>query len=150
MNATAALARIHADLARHKNLFDLARGDLGRKLCKAATDGVQYSIAREEAPDGSRWADLSTAYEEWKSFRHPGNPIAVLEGTMANPREVAGEVEVAPHRAAVTYGVSDRAKQEAVWFQEGSARQPPRPFFGLTPEAVKEARSLLDDRFREA
>lgn len=148
MNAT--LGKILDRLDRQRHLFDLDRGDLGQELCKAATDGVQYAIAREEDPDGVAWAPLSDAYREAKEFSHPGNPIAVLEGAMADPREVAGTVEVSRDEAAVTYGVSDQARQEATWFQEGNANQPPRPFWGLTADAKAESRRILDERFSTA
>jgi hypothetical protein len=142
--------KIMADLERHRHLFDLDRDGLGADLCKAATDGVQYAIAREEAPDGARWPDLSGPYEERKRFTHPGNPMAVMEGTMADPKEVAGEVEVTRDRATVTYGRTERARQEAAWFQEGDGNQPPRPFWGFTSESLAEVRKILDERFREA
>jgi hypothetical protein len=144
----AAFNRIEADLDRHRHLFDLDRDDLGRKLCKAATDGVQHGIGRQEAPDGTPWAPLSEKYDEWKSFQFPGNPIAVLRGTMADPNEVAGEVEVKVLEATVTYGVSAKAKDEAEWFSDGNgAGQPGRPFFGLTAEGLAGSKSLLDARF---
>lgn len=154
MTPDEALAKLRATLGRHSHGFDLDRDDLGRRLCKAATDGVQYSIAREETPDGQRWADLSEKYEEWKSFNYPGNPMAVLHGTMADPREVAGEVDPpSATRAIVTYGVSEQAREEAAWFQEGGGKpghgQPARPFWGFTEESRKEVKSILDARFKQ-
>lgn len=148
MKAQAASAKIRADLERHRHLFDLTRDGLGVALCKAATDGVQYAIAREESPDGTKWADLSPAYAEAKALSHPGNPISLLEGVMDNPREVAGEVVVSAEKATATYGVSDQARQEAIFFQEGNSNQPPRPFWGFTKESEAEARRILDERFK--
>jgi hypothetical protein len=147
---SANLERVRAVLDRHRKLFDLREGDLGRKLCKAATDGVQECIADQREPDGTPWPELSTLYDEWKSFHYPGNPMAVLHGIMANPREIAGVVEVSAERAVVTLGVSDRARAESSWFQEGdpAAHRPPRRFWGFTPESQKEAKQLLDDRFK--
>lgn len=145
------LGAIRADLERHKHLFDLTRDDLGRRLCKASTDGVQRCIADECTPEGQPWVPLSEAYEEWKSFQFPGNPMGVLYQHMANPREVAGKVQVTTNQAVVTYGVSDQAKQEATWFQEGSGRpghgQPPRPFWGFTDESLAEVAKILDAAF---
>jgi hypothetical protein len=150
MKAAAAMARIASDMDRHRHLFDLARDDLGRKLCKAGTDGVQGCIDRQESPEGVRWADLSATYEEWKSFQFPGNPIGVLHQHMADPHEVAGDIVVSPEHAVVTYGITDQARQEATWFQEGDGHQPARPFWGLTADALKEAEGLLDARFATA
>jgi hypothetical protein len=150
MSPSEAMAKIKADMDRHRHLFDLDRDSLGAKLCKAATDGVQECIANEESPDGVAWAPLSEKYEEWKSFQFPGSPMGVLHQIMANPHEVAGEVRVTAHEATVTYGVSEQARDEAVWFQEGDANQPPRPFWGLTTESKQESKSILDARFATA
>ncbi|WP_435005157.1 hypothetical protein P12x_003051 [Tundrisphaera lichenicola] len=141
--------KIKAILGRHKRLFDLAEGNLGADLCKAATDGCQECLAAEQDPDGNPWPPLSGPYEEWKSFEYPGNPMALLHGVMANPREVAGEIEVAADSATVTYGVSEQARQEAEWFQEGVKRtgQPPRRFWGFTSDSLAKARAILDERF---
>ena len=151
MNDLAALAKIRADLERHRHLFDLDRDHLGRDLCKAATDGAQECIAGEHDPDGKPWDKLSPRYDEWKSFQFPGQPMGVLHQVMANPREVAGEPpEVSAERATVTYGVSEQARQEAEHFQEGDARQPPRPFWGFTADSTKEAGQILDRKFQTA
>lgn len=150
MNAAAAMAKIQADVDRHRHLFDLDRDNLGNDLCKAATDGVQANIADERSPDGSPWAPLSAAYDEWKSFQFPGEPMAVLHQVLANPHEVAGEVAVAAERATVTYGVSGRARQEAAWFQEGNAHQPPRRFWGFNDGSLATVRAILDARFATA
>jgi hypothetical protein len=143
-------AKILQDMERHRKLFDLSEGNLGRDLCKAATDGVQACIAGEHAPDGTPWAALSEKYAEWKSFQFPGNPISLLHGTMDDPHEVAGIVDVADSWAEVTYGRSDQARQEAMWFQEGNSHQPPRPFWGFTAESLKAVREILDARFKTA
>ena len=142
-----AMAKIKADLERHKKLFDLSVDHLGRDLCKAATDGAQECIADEKAPDGSAWPPLSEAYDEWKSFHYSGRPMGVLHQVMANPHEVAGEVEVSAERATVTYGVSEQAKAEASWFQEGDQHRPPRRFWGFTDASLSRAREILDARF---
>lgn len=145
-----ASAKLKAALERHKHLFDLDRDGLGPDLCKAATDGVQACLAGEHSPDGSPWAPLSDRYDEWKSFQYPGNPISLLHGIMDDPRQVAGEVQATARRAVVTYGTSDRARQEAAWFSEGNAHQPPRPFWGFTDASLAEARQILTDRLRTA
>jgi hypothetical protein len=150
MNGPAALAKIRADIARHKKLFDLERDELGKHLCKAATDGVQECFAGQHSPDGEGWEYLSPKYDEWKSFQFPGNPIGVLHQVMANPNEVAGEVVVTPDKATVTYGISDQARDEAVYFQEGNSHQPERRFWGLTETSVDKSKTLLDARFATA
>jgi hypothetical protein len=144
-------AKILQDMERHRKLFDLSEGNLGKDLCKAATDGVQECIAREESPDGKRWDDLSPKYAEWKAFQFPGEPVGVLHKTMADPHEVAGLVDVAESWAEVTYGRSDQARAEAEWFQDPkNPNQPPRKFWGFTAESLKAVREILDARFRTA
>jgi hypothetical protein len=142
------LAKLVSILERHKGLFDLRAGTLGADLCKAATDGVQATIAAESTPEGTPWAPLSQKYEEWKRFAYPGRPISLLHGTMDDPREVAGIVIVTNTRATVTYGRSSKAREEAHWFQDGGPHQPPRRFWGFTARSLKEVREILDARFR--
>jgi len=67
---------------------------------------------------------------------------------MADPREVAGEVAVSAELARVTYGVSEQARAEAEWFQQGGDGRPPRRFWGLTAESEARSREILDARFR--
>jgi hypothetical protein len=136
------LASVKAAIERHRRIFDLAENNLGRDFCKAATDGVQANIAGEHDPDGNPWPPLSPDYDEWKSFMYPGQPMGVLHQVMANPHEVAGEVEVTPELATVTYGISEQAREEAAAFQ---AR---RKFWGLTEDSRKASKAILDERFR--
>jgi Phage virion morphogenesis family len=151
---SANLARMKATLDRHRKLFDLTQDNLGQRLCKAATDGVQACIAGQHEPDGTPWQPLSEHYEEWKAFHYPGLDMGVLHQHMANPHEVAGEVEVYAARAVVTYGISEQARQEAVWFQEGSGRpghgQPARRFWGFTADSLEAVKAILGDRLKSA
>lgn len=142
------LAKIVDILERHRRLFDLREGGLGADLCKAATDGVQATIAAEADPDGTPWPVLSEKYAEYKSFQFPGEPIAVLHKVMADPHEVAGELDITIDRATATYGRTDRARAEASWFQDpANPNQPPRKFWGFTAQSVKAATDILDARF---
>jgi hypothetical protein len=135
------LARVVADLERHKDLFNLERDGLGKALCKAATDGVQRTIEGQQTPDGARWPELDPAYDAWKSDHFPGKPMAVLHEIMAQPDQVAGDVAVSAGQAIVTYGTDEQARQEATWFQER------RLFWGFTESSLTEVKSLLDARF---
>lgn len=136
-------------LERHRHLFDLDRDKLGEDLCKAATDGAQECIAGEYSPSGEGWEYLSPEYEEWKEFAYPGHPMALLHGVMANPRQVAGELDPPDRtRAIVTYGITEQARDEAAWFQRGNAHQPPRPFWGFTEDSREAARKILEARLK--
>lgn len=150
MGNAAATSRIKATIERHRHLFDLDRDGLGHSLCSAATSGVQRNIAGECSPDGTPWPPLSPRYAADKAFDYPGNPMAVLHGLMANPREIAGEVVVERHKATVVEGVTELAKKEYSWFSEGDADRPPRPSWGFTTSSEAEAKQLLDARFATA
>ena len=77
--------RILAAISRHATAFDLTSDKLGESLCKVFTDGVQATIAAEQDPDGTPWADLSEAYAEEKARRFPGKPIGVRSNSWPTP-----------------------------------------------------------------
>ena len=144
--------KILADLRRHAAAFDLGADKLGESLCAAFTDGVQASIAAGEAPDGTRWDDLSDAYAARKAVTHPGKPIGVAEGVMSDPAEVAGDVIVLGADAAmVTYGMTEEAREEAAAFQQGdpARNRPARPFWGWTPASEQAVAALLAARLKK-
>lgn len=143
--------KILADLKRHLTFADLTQGGTGDDLCKAFTDGVAATIERQETPDGTKWADLSPAYEEYKSKRFPGQPIGKAHVLMADPVQIAGDVIVLDDAAMVTYGTDQDARDEAEHFQEGnpSGNQPPRPFWGFTSDSTAAVEKVLDDRFKD-
>lgn len=138
-----------ACFARHLKIPDLTDNGLGRDLCVIATDGVRECLDGQHAPDGTPWAPLSEAYGEWKGRNFPGQPMAVLHHLMSDPAQVTGIVDVTPNRAQVVYGVSQEARVEASWFQEGdpAANRPPRPFWGFTDDSKARAKETLDRRF---
>ena len=146
----ATFADVRADVARMRTWMALDRDGLGERLLKAFTDGVQGCFATSTDPEGNRWPDLSPDYGREKAFTHPGLPIGVRDGTLSDPSEVAGEVEVIDELAIVRYGRSDRAREEAAWFQEGDEARgrPPRPFWGLTAKAEAEMGKALESRLR--
>lgn len=141
------LDTIQRDLRKHLDAFDLRRNGLGRELCGITTDGVQDTIAAQQTPDGDPWAPLSEPYATSKARNFPGQPMGVLHHLMADPAQVSGIVRVTRNEAAVTYGVSEEAREEAEWFQEGGSNQPPREFWGINPDAMQLVGETLDQRF---
>jgi hypothetical protein len=141
------------DLRELANLFDLELprdgGVLGEKLLDIAAAGVADCFLTESDPDGSAWAPLSESYAEMKAERVGGKPIGELYGLMSDPQQIRGERVVRADSAVMTYGVTDDAKAEAVWFQdpETGRNQPPRAFYALTREAVALANDMLDQHF---
>lgn len=142
---SAALSSILADLERHKTIFDLDRHGLGAKLMDATAEQILRDMIDEKSPDGAPWARLSEAYAEYKAKVAPGQPISVLFGHMRTIGQLKGLRRAAAREAVMVYGVDDLARDLATWFQEGSSRQPARPFYGISAEC--EAR--LDQICRE-
>lgn len=142
--------RILKALARHRTFLDFTDEDCGRDLCKIATDGVQECIKAEQAPDGTPWPELSEDYDAWKTKHFPGQPMGVLHHLMADPVQVSGFVQVTPDRATTQYGVSQEARDEASWFQEGDPNnnRPPRRFWGFTAESTDASKVYLVIRFK--
>lgn len=140
--------RIRSDIARMRDLFDLAKDELGKTLCEIATDGVMDNMQDETDPDGNRWEPLSDAYGKWKADQFPGQPMAVLHHLMADPAQVKGIVAVSRNEAVVTYGVSEEARREAAWFIEGDPdrNRPPRNFWGITGPALQLIDEMLEQR----
>lgn len=136
---------IHRDIIGHRDMFDLRRDGLGRELCGITTDGIKDTIDAQQTPDGAPWAPLSEAYATWKSRKFPGQPMAVLHHLMIDPAEVEGIIEVNRSEASVLYGVSEQARQEAEWFQEGGPNQPPREFWGINADALQ----LVDETLEQ-
>jgi hypothetical protein len=139
-----------AALERHKTFLDFTQDRLGDDLLKIATDGCLENIIGEHAPDGTRWDDLSPEYAAYKAKHYGGRPMGVKDFLMAQPVEVAGETNVGPDEATVTYGVSDQAKEEMTWFENGdpAKNRPPRRFWGFTASSKDAAVKRVVERFK--
>lgn len=136
---------ILAALDRHVRYFDLDRNDLAEDLMDIATEEIRRSMDAETDPDGNPWPALSGDYAKWKAKHFPGNPMAVLHGVMKTDAQLRGNRNVAPDRCRMTYGLDQRARDEATWFQEGP---PERRFWGLSAAAITRMNARLDRHFR--
>ena len=148
MNSQA--ARIIADLERHKTFADLTSDGLGDQLIDCAVMGVSECIAGEHDTEGNPWPELSEKYAEWKEWHYPGQQMGVLHFVMARIEEIRGTVYMSTDEARVTYGVSQQARDEFAWFNEGdpAKNRPPRPCWGLTKGSIDASTQILDDRFK--
>lgn len=144
----AQLAPILKELKRQRDFWRFDRGKLGRQLMDAATDCIEDDMDAQQAPDGAPWAPLSEAYVEFKDQVAPGEPMAVLYGHMKTREQLEGQRFRGADEMRQTYGIDERAKQEASWFIEGNDRQPARPFYGFSQEALVRMDQLCDQRFR--
>jgi hypothetical protein len=67
---------------------------------------------------------------------------------MKDPAQLLGELQGSDREVIQTYGISDEAKDHAVWFQEGNEpNQPPRPFYDFNDLAAVYLDSLFDSVF---
>jgi phage gpG-like protein len=146
------MAKIIGDVRRISRTFDMTQNGLGADLLKAFTDGVKDTIAKEEAPDGTPWDQLDPAYEAWKQKNYPGKPIGFLEEIMADAAQIEGTPRITAEEAETTYGITDVARDHASWFQNGDEdnNQPPRPFWGFTPESLAKIKEILAKRLSES
>lgn len=146
-----AAQRILDRLERHKTMFDLRRDDLGKKLLDAASINSWLSLMSQEDADGNALAPLSEDYAKAKARERPGYPLGVYDAEMIKREHFFGERRVDDGEAEVIYGINDKAREEAAWFIEGdpARNRPPRPFWGLTEQTVKEAREILTDAMRD-
>ena len=146
--ASPQLARILADLERHRTIFDLDNDRLGEELMDLDVVHIIVQMAAERDPDGTQWPELSDAYAKWKAGVSPSNPISYLYGLMDDPEQLMGERSVSADEATMTYGVTEDARQEAVWFQDPqNGSQPERPFYAQTAAGIAAKDELLDRRF---
>lgn len=149
MNAAA--QRILDRLERHKTMFDLTRDDLGRKLLDAASINCWLSLTNQEDAQGNALAPLSPDYAKAKEKDKPGYPIGVYDAEMVKREHFFGERRIESDEAEVIYGKNDKAREEAAWFIEGypNNNRPPRPFWGLTAQTIKESEDILAARLRD-
>ena len=138
---------ILADLYRHTTCFDLTEDTLGTRCATGFALGVEAMMDTERDPTGSSWAPLSERYAEWKAARFFGQLMAHLYGVMKTEEQLLGKVEVEQYLVTQTFGTSEQAQQEAAWFSEGNANQPPRPFYDWNEFSEYLVTEILDQRF---
>ena len=132
-------------------MFDLTRDDLGRRLLDAASINCWLSLTNQEDAQGNALAPLSPDYAASKAKDKPGYPIGVYDAEMIKREHFFGERRIEENEAEVIYGKNEKAREEAAWFIEGdpSNNRPPRPFWGLTAQAIKESEEILAARLRD-
>lgn len=144
------LTAILAKLGEIGHALDLDRDDLGPELMDIAAEEVAAAMDRQEDPDGSPWAPLAPR----TAAAHHGQPIGERTGLMKSPDQLAGERHVSAESAEMTYGITPAAKVEAIKFTFGGlvtgTNQPPRPFYGLTRQAVARCVAACEKRLAQA
>lgn len=99
---------------------------LADELFDLDAEGVRRrSIEGQHGPAGEDWADNEPNYKRRKG----GEPVGVLTGDMLSDEELQGERDIAKEEATMRYGTTEWNRQKATWFEEGTGRQPERPFY---------------------
>lgn len=148
---SAQIQAVIADLRRIQTVFDFTKHGLADDTAEANAAGIFEYMEAQVGPDNAPWIELSEAYAAWKSKAAPGAKISELYGLMKDPDQLKGQLEVSPERLVQTYGLGDRARDEACWFQEGDPTQnrPPRPFYDFNDLVLVYLAALFDRHFDE-
>jgi hypothetical protein len=141
--------KVLGDLAEHAKIFRLDEHRLGERLLDIAAEEVEGLFLDQKDADGNDWPDLSEEYEKWKATHSSSSAIGTLWGMMSDPANIAGVRAISADEATMTYGVTQAARDEAEWFQEGNAarNQPPRQFYALSAQAESRIGAFLDSHF---
>ncbi|MDO4776308.1 MAG: phage virion morphogenesis protein [Cardiobacteriaceae bacterium] len=133
-------------------LEDLARaGFLDKAVWKTIGEALLRSTkkryAKQQAPDGTRWAPLSPQYAAWKKRHKKGRKILKLEGEMRNTLNYqAGDASVAigsDREYSSIHQFGGRFKA----FGQHNAVMPARPFLGLSAEDEQAILDTIADAF---
>ena len=144
---SAQATRILNDLENHKRCWDFSVDRLAEDTAETAALGMFIQMDYQVDPDNNAWQRLNEKYEAWKRKNVPGAKISELEGHMKAVEQLKGYVDVLPDGMEQNYGIDPQASDEAVWFQEGNDRQPPREFYALSDIAIQHLDALFDVRF---
>lgn len=154
MDRTSNADEVAANLERLADCLDMTRG-VGRDLLAYQATRIADRARDEAGPDGD-WPANRGNYGERK--RAKGLPVGVglkQDGSarMLSLQEIAGEQEITPSSASMSFGTSTGTGDKGDWFTNGSAtgrdesgrftsssaasgatNQPPRPFYVITDE----------------
>jgi hypothetical protein len=107
----------------------------GEDLQDAIAQGlvIRYVLDQQE-PGGKRLAELAESTLREKQRKGYPETIGVRTGLMLNIEQLKGELLIEGGTLTMTYGREEAARQEMVFFTEGSRRknrrQPPRSLGG--------------------
>lgn len=144
---SAQLNAILADFRRHRRFADFTHQGMGKDLIEIDIQAIKRRTRGQFDAQGKSWPSLSAAYEEWKRKYFGNRPIGVLHGMMLAIDQLRGLAFISATSMRVTYGTTQQARDEATWFQEGNANQPPRPFYEFDAQGDADKTAYLDHRF---
>lgn len=145
------LQAILSDLRRHRQFADFTHDGFGERLMNIDVTAIEARCRAELDPYGHEWAALSEAYAAWKKKMLGRDQIGILFRRMLAHEELRGSRYISATDALMTYGVTEEARNEAEWFQEGdpARNRPPRPFYDFTASANQTRQAYLDKRFEK-
>lgn len=103
------------------------------------------SLDGQHGPAGEPWANNEATY----AARKGGRPIGVLTGRMLSEEELAGIRAISSDRALMRYGVTGWAIQKAEWFEDGTERQPERPFYDSSEDDTPTKEALVNRQIED-
>lgn len=130
------------------------QGDAAALLGEECLDRVcercqERSYQQQAGADGQPWQPNADGYKKTKKKR--GKIIGVLTGEMLSDVQIAGEREIQPDRATVTYGKNDAVRDKLSWFNKGSDPNAPgigRPS-GAKNQPPRQNLFMIDDVARQ-
>jgi hypothetical protein len=123
---------------RFKSLGDDARDVIAQGI-------IDRTVLQQLQPDGQPLHPLAESTIARKERRGYPTIISVEEGDMMSLDEVRGVGGMERYSMSIIYGTTGENQQKAEWFQEGTATQPPRPFFDLDDRIGGEIDTLFED-----
>lgn len=142
--------QIIAEMAKYPHIFDFDRDGLADRVAETAAVAIFSFMEAETDPDNNRWIELAESYRRWKDRHFPGRKMAELHLLMKDPDQLKGELKVAANELIQTYGLTEEARLEAEWFQEGHQGQnrPARRFYELNDLALLLLGDLFDAQWQ--
>lgn len=111
--------------------------------------GAQFD-AEGQGPVSGTWAQLSSAYEAWKSGAYPGMPILVARGEMRAGLTEGSSPFAERSYSDAMFNFGTRGVEYASYHQTGTDRMPARPPFDFTDELQQNLQRAAMEGVREA
>ena len=109
---------------------------------------VYRTLVDQVDPEGNPLAPLAEATLFRKAALGFPETVGYETGLMLSVEEVKGDVQIDYNGMHMTYGKTDKAKQEAEWFENPTrGNQPPRKFYGIgdRPEDLQRIDELIEE-----
>lgn len=127
--------------------------DFGSSIFPKLTPLFEAEMAKQFDSEGSgstgSWAQLSPAYEAWKSQNFPGNPILQLTGNMMAGLTQSSSPFATRAFDRDTFEFGTSGVEYASFHQLGTATMPSRPPFDFSDDFERDLSAAALDAARE-